>query len=503
MKKMGLVLGFALVGLFSGLIGPVFGSAGLLSEVNRGKYDQCILRWSEEIARHPKEASAYNNRALCYFFSGKRDLARADLKNALRLAPENTVVRYNAAWMDLLSGRASQARKAFETLAEKAPQSAPVLSAAGLAYLTEGQAERALYFLAKAKEAGAESPWSLFHLAYAYHLSGEPSRAATYFSLVLKKKADFLRELEGRVSEADKSALHRLYLREAAAAAKYLTLPDTLLARLKMEGPKTKTIAKTEPSPAEIETALEIPAGACVPVYPNRYLLAVLVSSYDELPEISFVKNDRKLIFKLATCFLGVPKKHILVLEEPTLAQFRRKSREFLSGVRKRDAVVFFYYSGHGVTDGKGRFYLLPRDASVKTEADLRETALSLSELEKKLALARGMKLALLDACRVRVPWKPAVLVTEKVQRKDLAVVFATARGKMSVAERSGRASAFLVALYRMASRGIENLDFDGSGYVELSELEKSLIVQVKKASGGSQKPEVMGVKNIPVFPVE
>ncbi len=501
MKRMVLIGGLVLGCLFSGLMGPVFGSEGLLSEVNRGEYESCIIRWSEEIARHPEEASAYNNRALCYFLSGKRDLARADLKDALRLAPENTVVRYNAAWMDLLSERVSEARKALEALAEKLPNNIQILKAAGLANLTEGRTTKALYFLAKAKEAGAEDAWTLFHLAYAYHLSGEPSRAATYFPLAINKKADLFKDLESRISDTGKGVLRRLYLQEAAAAAKYITLPDTLLARLKMEGPGAGSGAKSGVSFLEID--LETPSGACVPAYPNRYLLAVLVSTYDELPELPFVRNDEKLILKLAACFLGVPKNHILLLEDPTLAQFRRESRDFLSEIRKRDAVVFFYYSGHGVTDRKGRFYLLPRDASVGSEADLAETALSLSEVERKLSLARGMKLAMIDACRVKVPWKPAVLVTEKVRRKDLAVVFATASGEMSVAERGGRASAFLLALYRMASRGIENLDFDGSGYVELSELVRPLVVQVKKASGGAQRPEVMGIKSIPVFPVE
>jgi len=59
------------------------------------------------------------------------------------------------------------------------------------------------------------------------------------------------------------------------------------------------------------------------------------------------------------------------------------------------------------------------------------------------------------------------------------------------------------MALYRIASRGIENLDFDGSGYVELKELVKPLEVQVEKASGVEQKPDIKGGKNIPVFPVQ
>ena len=317
----------------------------------------------------------------------------------------------------------------------------------------------------------------------------ELERAAELEPKIMQKRGDFL------LRPLARSTL-RFYAEEYLFAASQLQAPQKFLARV-------RKILGTERPVAVAGPELKVPSGVCAPSYPNRYLLAVLVSSYDEPPELPFVKNDKKLLLKLATCFLGVPKNNILVLENPSLASFRRKSRKFFSGIRKRDALVFFYYSGHGVVDSRGDFYLLPKDASVASEVDLEETALPLAELEKKLARAGGMKLVMIDACRVKLPWKPAVLMKKKTEEKNIALLFATAPEELSTAEKTGQSSAFLAALYRMATRGMENLDVDGSGYVELSELIKPLKVQIRNLSTGDQRPELLGNKNIPVFPVE
>ena len=227
------------------------------------------------------------------------------------------------------------------------------------------------------------------------------------------------------------------------------------------------------------------------------------MSKYTELPTLRFVKNDKILILRLATCFLGVPRQNIQVISDPTMAELRRKIREFSSHIITKDAITFFYYSGHGVVDGKGRFYILPKDASIQGQEDLMETAISLEELEKKLDKATGIKLVMIDACRVEVPWKPAVIMQEKVKTKDISVLFATSPGQMSTAEKNGKNSAFLSALYNMAQKGVSNLDFNNSGYVELGEMIWPLSINLKQNSPDKQKPELLGNKNIPIFPVQ
>jgi len=240
----------------------------------------------------------------------------------------------------------------------------------------------------------------------------------------------------------------------------------------------------------------------CVKPYPNRYLFVSVVYDYDELSDLPYVKNDIALVKTLGQCYLGVPEENIKVLKNPSLAKLRKELRKFVKKVYSKDAVVYFYYSGHGVLDSQGVLYLLPSDASIEDEETLKETAISLKELKQTLGRAKGYKVAFIDACRVNPPWKPAVLMYKPPVEK-MAFVFSTKEGQISNMDREGKHSAFTRALYEMARAGVANIDLDGSGYVELKEIEKPLKNWVRRISASSeQTPEIWGFSEIPLFPL-
>jgi Caspase domain len=68
---------------------------------------------------------------------------------------------------------------------------------------------------------------------------------------------------------------------------------------------------------------------------------------------------------------------------------------------RKADAAdwAIVYYAGHGI-EINGTNYLLPVDAKLETDRDVPEEAVSLDQLQAKIAGARKLKLIVLDACR-------------------------------------------------------------------------------------------------------
>jgi len=208
------------------------------------------------------------------------------------------------------------------------------------------------------------------------------------------------------------------------------------------------------------------------------------------------------LIYKLAHCYLGVPEENIKILTNFSAGRFKKVLNDFAKKIYQKDAIFYFYYSGHGVTDSKGTFYILPKDASIENEEILKETAISINKLKILLNKAKGYKVAFIDACRISPRWKPAVLMY-KPRIKHMAFIFSTTQGKISNADKEGRHSAFTKALYEMARAGLKNLDFDESGYIEIKEILKPLQNWVKKVSASSEQiPEVWGIKSIPVFPV-
>jgi len=240
----------------------------------------------------------------------------------------------------------------------------------------------------------------------------------------------------------------------------------------------------------------------CVEAYPNRYLFASVVYDYDELSDLNYVKNDVELIKNLAICYLGIPRENMKILVNPSLGRLKKELRDFTKRITKKDSLLYFYYSGHGVMDSEGKFYLLPRDASIEDEQILKETAISIEDLKWMFHRAKGYKIAFIDACRVNPRWKPAVLMY-KPKVVDTAFIFSTTQGEISNADREGKHSAFTRALYGMARAGLKNVDLDASGYIEIKEIITPLKNWLREVSSSEQIPEVWGKTNLPVFPVE
>ena len=78
-------------------------------------------------------------------------------------------------------------------------------------------------------------------------------------------------------------------------------------------------------------------------------------------------------------------------------AGMEEKTIEFARAARDAD-VALFYYSGHAM-QFNGQNYLMPIDAELKDEADLRRLTL-VDQIKGDLAEAKNLKILVLDACR-------------------------------------------------------------------------------------------------------
>ena len=61
--------------------------------------------------------------------------------------------------------------------------------------------------------------------------------------------------------------------------------------------------------------------------------------------------------------------------------------------------VALFYYAGHGL-QMKGENYLVPVDAKIENETDVRFNTISLSDIQQEMGSARTANVIILDACR-------------------------------------------------------------------------------------------------------
>lgn len=130
----------------------------------------------------------------------------------------------------------------------------------------------------------------------------------------------------------------------------------------------------------------------------NRVALVIGNSTYKTVTVLPNPANDAKLF----TDFLKSA--NFEVVEAPNLSQtdLRRMVREFAiyAATKGPDTVTLIYYAGHGL-QVEGENYLVPVDATIKSEADVAIEAVRLNDVMEVLAATPSKtRIVILDACR-------------------------------------------------------------------------------------------------------
>jgi carboxyl-terminal processing protease len=137
-------------------------------------------------------------------------------------------------------------------------------------------------------------------------------------------------------------------------------------------------------------------AGAAEPMsYGDKVALVIGNGAYQNAPLRNPV-NDANAV-ALAFKALGFQVYHH---DNATHQEMIEALRRF-SQSASRSEVRLLYFAGHGIQI-KGRNYLLPVDADVKSEQEVLQRSIDITELLEQLATIKGgINLVILDACRI------------------------------------------------------------------------------------------------------
>jgi len=134
---------------------------------------------------------------------------------------------------------------------------------------------------------------------------------------------------------------------------------------------------------------------AAAPEAQLRLALVIGISDYETAPLKNPV-NDARAMSKA----LQASGFEVLLKENLTQQQFISALGEFGDRLRDKGGVGLFYYAGHGV-QLKGINYLIPRDAKIDSEDEVRYRAIDANQVLEKMAEASNQfNLVILDACR-------------------------------------------------------------------------------------------------------
>jgi tetratricopeptide (TPR) repeat protein len=385
-------------------------------------FDRAIDDYGEAIRIDPKLVSAYVNRGNVFRIKRQSDQALADLNEAIRLAPGNAAA-YNSRGLVWMSKRDfDRAIADYDEAIKLAPRYAVAHQNRGIAWADKGQFDRAIADYDEAIRLDADFIGAYTNRGLAFQRKGEPDRARAEFETALAKPEKY-----DNGKWAHETARERLAALAASDARKNETprAGETRAADARPDSPP--------PASAEVE---------------RRIALVLANAKYPDAdaPLAHPIRDARALAEELRRYRFEVE-----LLENLSKQRMRTALENFKTRTRPGTAALL-YFSGFAIQSERHN-YLIPVDAQIWTEADVRRDGIGIEPVLADLR-ERGaaVKLVIIDASR-RNPFErrfrqySAGLASIDAP-PDTLVLYAAAPGQVAN-ESGGEQSLFIAELIK------------------------------------------------------
>jgi Tfp pilus assembly protein PilF len=331
-------------------------------------YDRAISDYDQAIRLDPKQAEFYDNRGEAYVAKGDYDRAIADLDHAIRLKPD---FPDPYSYRGLAYGRKGDFDRAMADLNKAIalnPRFARGYGNRAAIHQLRADAGRAI--------ADAEESIRLdLKDAFAYNVRGRAYFDKGQYALAIVDYEQAIR-LDPLLSEARQN-------RERAQAV--LALPQTT--------PQPLT-AFAVPSTQDRPAVTPQPAPPPVPAE-RRVALVIGNSQYRAVPALPNPKRDAQAVADALRQAGFATVELAMDLDRDGMV---KALRSFRSQADRADWALV-YFAGHGIEINRVN-YLIPVDAKLDDDRDVKDEAVSYEALLNAIAGARALRLVVLDACR-------------------------------------------------------------------------------------------------------
>jgi tetratricopeptide (TPR) repeat protein len=396
-----------------------------------------------------RPASAYYNRGLAKLEMSEYNGAIGDFDASIRLDPTSASTFNNRGSAWYAKGDPDRAMADFEKAIQLDPAYAFAYHNRGGVWKDKGDFNRAIADYGKAIDLDQGYTAAYVDRALAYERIGDPARAREDFDAALTRPAS---HSDGERAQA--------------------TARERLAMLVPVEGrPAAGAIPFSLPSAPD--------AGE------RRIALVIGNSAYAAVPALSNPPRDAELLAAVLhqTGFANVKRVSDLGREK-----FVEALQAFARDARQADWAVI-YFAGHGI-EIDGINYLVPVDARLETDRDVKLEAISLDQVLAAAEGARKLRLVMLDACRNN-PFIPQMHTATRAVSRGLApmepatgtlVVYAARHGQTAADDWNGN-SPFAAAVAK-------NLPAPG---IEINKLFRIVRDDVLAATGGRQEPFTYG----------
>jgi len=184
----------------------------------------------------------------------------------------------------------------------------------------------------------------------------------------------------------------------------------------------------------------------------------------------------------------GFADEDITVLKNPQPQSFRNAIYSLFAN-RKRDDLVLFYFSGHGIKDDRGNLYLSTRDTRKDNTRLVTPSAVAASYLHESINYSRSQRqVIILDCCfsgaiarGMTAKDDGSINLQEQLGGKGRAILTSSSSTQYSFEQEGSELSIYTSYLVEGINTGAA--DTDGDGQISIDELHEYASQKVQEAS--------------------
>ena len=446
----------------------------------KGEYDRAIADYEQAIQLNPKLVVAYTGRGNAYDHKGEYDRAIASYDQAIRLDPKRPVPYSHRGYTHSVKEEYDLAIADFDMALRLDPTFAVAYAGRCGAWNGQGQYDRAIADCEEAMKLNPKLANAHSHRGFAYGMKGNFDRAMADLDKAIALNPRYARgysyrgaiyELRGDLGRAIEDYDQALKLNPA--------LPD---ARRYRERTQAALAARSALAQRDLTKS--------VAAAPDRRVALVIGNS--QYRSVAFLPNPRRDAAAVAEALqqVGFQVELAMDLDRDGMV---KALRSFRDQADQADWALI-YFAGHGIEIERVN-YLIPTDARLVDDRDVKAETVSYEELLSTMNGARALRLVVLDACRVN-PFKDQMrrtVASRGPTDRGLArppetgpgtlVVYAAKEGEVAVDDAGGANSPFASAL-------IAELKVPG---VELRRVFDNVRDDVLEATDNRQQPFTYG----------
>lgn len=427
--------------------------------------DASIAGCTEVLARGEDEtdedrATAHYNRGNAHYSKQALEEAIADYDAALELNPDHAFAHFNRGGVHTDLGDNRAALDDYTAAIALDPTDAAGFYNRGNAYKALADTDKAITDFNEALRLKPDYANAYFNRGNAYCDKSDYTQAVADYSAYIA--------LDSTDASAYRSRANAFYM--LAEYAKAIVDYDASLA-IEPDNETTKSsradaVAALE-EPAEVEEAAsgdETDTAALTPAIVSERRVALVIGNSD-YSAVGKLANPPRDADALAGALRDSGFAEVTVIDDAGRDEFIDALNAFADSASGADWAVV-YYAGHGI-EMDGINYLIPIDASLRTDRDIGDEAIALDRVIESVEGAKKLRLVILDACRNN-PFVPSMRMTvasraihrglARVEPEGGTLVAYAAKGGQEAIDGEGDAnSPFAAALVeRLRTPGLE-----------------------------------------------